>query len=183
MSVNVSNTGNKIGLIINQRSLVHIEAVSIGYPPRSDYWFGVFVNGTIVHQAGRGWGITVFNSSLNIIAANTFDTLGTVDQSNAQAAINYFSFYNKDQNLICVHTQDEPVFYSGLFKNYLSGASVGFKTPNLANAYRGAWCGIYQHGKGPLAEESSAIWTSGARRVPQGDNNNARCCCNATLVF
>jgi hypothetical protein len=183
MPVHIQQSNGYQSILIGGKNLLHIEAYSIGYPPRNRYFFGVRINGQVVHQAGRGWGISVISPAGQLIAAASFDTLGAADGTTATAAANYFSSYNKDQNVICVHTQDEPVFYSNNFKNYLAGSAVGFKTIFLANAYRGAWCGIYQHSKGPLAEEATAIWAGSAFRPPQGDNSNSNCGCHSTIVI
>jgi len=182
MPVHVQHSDGFKSIVIGNKQLLHIEAYSIGYPPRARYVYGVRINGQIVHLAGRCWGISVINTAGQLIAASSFDTLGTSNGSNSSSAVAYFASYNTNNNIICVHTQDEPVFFSDSFKNYLAGSTVGFKTVFLANAYRGAWCGIYQHGKGPLAEEATAIWNGSANRPPQGDNAFSNCGCHATIV-
>ena len=184
MSLNILQATKYSTIKMNGKQLFHVDAYSIGYPPRTPYHWGVNINGEKAVVAGRGWGIAAWNTNGELIASTSYDTLGDSSGSTATNAANFFKLYNKDGNLIVVHTQDEPGYYSGNFVNYLESASVGFKTIRLVNnAFRVAWCGIYQHGKGPLAEECSAAWTGSGTRTTQANSEYAECGCNATLVL
>jgi hypothetical protein len=170
---------------IGNNRIYHIVAASAGLGSIGNN--GVWVNGVLISQSSRSHFINVINNSGQIIFQRNYDVYGGgaccggYSESHFRADIDT---YNVNNNLIIINTWDEPASNSGVINAKLRDDPFNFKTIMLNTVFRDAWCGIYRHGYGVLAESVSASWkANGAGVDVYGNEGRAFCTCQATVVM
>ena len=95
---------------INFKSMYHFHVSSIAYGYGTDQDRGVWMNGSNVAQSGRSWHMLVVSGSGankgNILVNATYDVYGV--PSLATSFVTDLSTYNVNNNVIVIHTFDEP---------------------------------------------------------------------------
>ena len=185
MPINISNSNQSLAIKVNNSLVLNIVVASNGLNGNgyNDFW----VNGVALGGTGRSHGLRVINSAGVLIHARTYDVYGA-GESGGYTEANFradLDTYNTNGNVILINTFDEPARNAEGVANKLRDNPYNFKTSRLMlGAFRTAWCGIYRHGWGVLAESAGSYWNgNGAGVTVIGNQGRAFCTCQATVVL
>ena len=166
-------------ILIGGKRLLNIQVASAGL--RSNKSTYTYINGVYVGGSGRSHNILTINTSGTIIRNTTYDVYG-YGATYSTPFVNDLTTDDNNGNLIIVSTWDEPRANSTPVWQKLQ--TIGFqKAWCMSQSFRSAWCGIYIHSRGVVAEEASMAWSSPTSTIVYGDEPRAFCQIQAAVVF
>lgn len=176
----IINCGN---LEINTNRIYHFHVSSAGVGFSTDQVVGIWMNGVKIANANRSWHLLVISGSGttkgNILHNTTYDVYG--NNALATSFVNNLSIYNVSNNILIIHTYDEPDSGGDPIRTALQD-SFSAKLAYAPKASRYAYCYAYRHGYGTLGEAHSSYY-SGATLTASGTNTNRSRCAMQFTVF
>lgn len=167
-------SGNEYGsgFQINGNKLIHVHASSSGGQSNQHHGSGVWLNGSLVFNCGRSWGLVVISGGGSnkgkILHSQTYDVY--VTGTNATNMVNAMATYHTNGNILIVTTNDEPDNNGSPIRTALEstyGAKYAGGVKNSRYAYAYAW----RHGRGTLGEQHS-MYVAGTTWTASGYNNS-----------